>query len=42
MHFVFPRLTMGISEKKIQVNSGDKTQKLLNIEDDYVLGSLEF
>lgn len=42
MHFVFPRLTMGISEKEIQVNSGDKTQKLLNIEDDYVLGSLEF
>lgn len=42
MHFVFLRMTMGISEKKIQVNNENKTQKLLKIEDDDVLRCLEF
>lgn len=42
MHFVFLRLTTGRSEKKTEVNSGNKTQKLLKIEDDDVLGSLKF
>lgn len=42
MPFVFLRLTVGISEKKIQVNHGNKTHKLLKTEDDGVLRSLEF
>lgn len=43
MHFVFLRLTTGISgKKKTQVNSGNKTQKLLKIEDNDVLSSLKF
>lgn len=43
MHFVFLRLTTGISEKKTEVNSGNKAQKLLKIEDDDVLmRSLKF
>lgn len=37
MHFGFSRLTTGISEKKTEVNSGNKTQKLLKTEDDDVL-----
>lgn len=42
MHFVFLRLTMGMSEEKIEVNSGNKTQKLLKTEGDDILPSLEF
>lgn len=42
MHFVILRLTMGMSEEKTEVNSGNKTQKLLKIEDDSVLRSLKF
>lgn len=33
---------MGISQKKIEVNSGNETQKLLKTEDDDILPSLEF
>lgn len=42
MHFVFLRLTTEISEKKTQVNCGNKTEKLLKIEDNDVLRSLKF